>query len=266
MRMERLGRGGTPAQVLGALGERARRLGIPPPAALTGAWFGSAAVVAPSLEVAPVSAAESFTCPDAQVRAGGPLIGGGWIGYLAYPDTTTSHPSALPAAAGGWSDTVLRLDPDGCWWYETLTDDTCPDALARAVLDPAVTVDNTASPEPRWDIDWSLPDRDAHRHGVEQCLDAIRAGEVYQACVCTRFTGDYTGSPLAFFSDAITRTCPDRAAYLEGPWGAVASLSPELFVSRHGHRLASSPIKAHSRWTGTPTICRHPSKMSQRTS
>ncbi len=229
-------------------------------------------MIAPSLDAAPVSAAEAFTCPDAQVRAGGPHIGGGWIGYLAYPDTTTSQAPALPAAAGGWTDTILRLDHDGCWWYETLTDRTCPDYLSRAALDLADTVgktdtlDNTAIPEPRWGIDWFLPDRDTHRHGVEQCLDAIRAGEVYQACVCTRFIGDYTGDPLAFFADAITRTGPARAAYLEGPWGAVASLSPELFVSRHGHRLASSPIKAPFHWTATPTSCVRPSRMSPRTS
>ncbi|MFD6856991.1 aminodeoxychorismate synthase component I [Rhodococcus sp. NPDC060086] len=238
MRMERLGCGGTPAQVLDALGEHARRIGTPPPAAITGSWFGAAAVIAPSLEAVPVAATEAFACPDRQVRAGGPHIGGGWIGYLAYPDTTTTQSPSLPAAAGGWTDTVLRLDHDGCWWYETLSDRTCPDTLAGAVLDPA-----GSTIEPRWSIDWSLPDRDTHRHGVEQCLDAIRAGEVYQACVCTRFTGTHTGDPLSFFADAITRTSPSRAAYLEGPWGAVASLSPELFVSRHGHRLASSPIK-----------------------
>ena len=169
------------------------------------------------------------------------------MGYLAYPDPVTSRPPALPVAAGGCTDTVLRLDHDGYWWYETLTDRECSDALARAVIaDPADrtdTVGTAAVPEAQWNIDWSLPERDAHRHGVEQCLDAIRAGEVYQACVCTRFTGDYTGDPLSFFVDAITRTNPARAAYLEGSWGSVASLSPELFVSRHGRRLASSPIK-----------------------
>ncbi|MCK0089646.1 aminodeoxychorismate synthase component I [Rhodococcus sp. HNM0563] len=247
MRMERIGRGGTPAQVLATFGEHARRLGTPAPAALTGSWFGAAAVIAPSLGAQPAAATDAFTCPDIQVRDSGPRIGGGWMGYLAYPDPVTSRPPALPVAAGGWTDTVLRLDHDGYWWYETLTDRECSDALARAVIaDPADrtdTVGTAAVPEAQWNIDWSLPERDAHRHGVEQCLDAIRAGEVYQACVCTRFTGDYTGDPLSFFVDAITRTNPARAAYLEGSWGSVASLSPELFVSRHGRRLASSPIK-----------------------
>ncbi|MGW0020857.1 aminodeoxychorismate synthase component I [Rhodococcus sp. NPDC003382] len=239
MRMERLGNGGSPARVLRALGVRARDLGIAPPAALTGLWFGAAAVIAPSLATSPAPVRGTFTRADRTTgriaREDGPLIGGGWIGYLAYPDRVPTTP-ALPVAAGGWTDVVLRLDDSGCWWYETLTDEPCPPDLAAAVHDPDPTV-------PDWRIDWTPPDRATHRHGVEQCLDAIRAGEVYQACVCTRFTGTWSGNPLAFFADAVETTRPNRAAYLQGPWGAVASLSPELFLACHGDRVESSPIK-----------------------
>ena len=61
------------------------------------------------------------------------------------------------------------------------------------------------------------------------CLAAIAAGEVYQACVCTQFTGRLHGASVDFFADTVARTAPARAAYLAGEWGAVASLSPELF-------------------------------------
>ncbi|MGV9747846.1 aminodeoxychorismate synthase component I [Rhodococcus zopfii] len=251
MRMERLGEGGSPAQVLRALGARARDLGIAPPAALTGIWFGAAAVIAPSLEAAPAPVMGTFTRSDRMMaprtREGGPVIGGGWMGYLAYPDRAPTTP-ALPVAAGGWTDVVLRLDDTGGWWYETLTDAPCPPDLAAAVHDP----------DPMgagWRIDWTPPDRAAHRHGVEQCLDAIRAGEVYQACVCTRFTGTWSGDPLAFFADAVERTRPNRAAYLQGPWGAVASLSPELFLACQGDRVESGPIK------GTLPLHRDPAEL-----
>lgn len=238
MRMERLGRGGTPDRVLAALAQRARRLGTAPPAALTGVWFGSAAVLVPSLVAAPIDPADAFSVPPeapCERTSEGPLVGGGWLGYLAYPDREPVRPG-LPAAAGGWTDTVLRLDADGCWWYETLTSAPCPGDLAAAVVEPA-------PPLPRWSIDWTAPRRDIHRHGVEACLEAIRAGEVYQACVCTRFTGTWEGDPLGFFATGISRTEPARAAYLQGSWGAVASLSPELFVSLHGDTVRSSPIK-----------------------
>ena len=78
-------------------------------------------------------------------------------------------------------------------------------------------------------LDALLPDaadRRAHRGGVLACLDAIGAGEVYQACVCTQFAGMVAGAPLDFFLDGVARTSPARAAYVAGPWGAVASLSP----------------------------------------
>ncbi|MEU5843523.1 aminodeoxychorismate synthase component I [Rhodococcus sp. NPDC047139] len=243
MRMERLGRGGTVDRVLGALAARAANLAIPAPAALSGEWFGAAAVLVPSVSVESVPSAEVFSLPaDGPVSCGddGPLIGGGRIGYLAYPDRIPEHP-ALPLAASGWTDTVLRLDLDGCWWYETLGTAPCPDDLASAVLDSTPVASGRMASD--WHIEWTPPVREEHRRGVERCLDAIRAGEVYQACVCTRFTGRWGGDPLAFFADGISRTAPARAAYLEGSWGAVASLSPELFVSLHGDTMRSSPIK-----------------------
>jgi len=103
----------------------------------------------------------------------------------------------------------------------------------------------SAAPAPAREcrIDWDTPDRAAHRDGVLACLDAIAAGEVYQACVCTQFRGRVCGAPLDFFVDGVARTSPARAAYLAGPWGAVASLSPELFLRRRGTVVVSSPIK-----------------------
>ena len=111
-----------------------------------------------------------------------------------------------------------------------------PDWLAAALA---------ATPAPIRDcrINWDAADRQTHRDGVLACLDAIGAGEVYQACVCTQFTGPVAGAPLDFFIDGVARTSPARAAYVAGAWGAVASLSPELFLQRRGAVVTSSPIK-----------------------
>ena len=210
-----------------------RRNGLPPPAALIGEWFGSRAVIAPSVDIRAIDPATVFDVhPGDQPCA----VGGGWIGYLSYPDGGADGAAPrIPAAAGGWTDCVLRLDDDGCWWFESLSHDTPPpwvqDALAAG-----------AAPAP-CDITWTVPDAAEHRAGVLACLEAIRAGEVYQACVCTRYTGTVTGDPLDFFADAISRTPAARSAYLAGDWGAVASLSPELFLRRRGDEVASSPIK-----------------------
>jgi para-aminobenzoate synthetase component I len=229
MRIDRLGALGSAAAVVRAVAASASRLGLPPPAALTGDWFGSCAVIVPTVTIAPTDPGDAFAAPPG---AGGPAVGGGWIGYLSYPDGAGAR---IPEAAGGWTDCVLRCDLDDLWCYESLSGAPMPDWLRAAVTAPA-------PPRP-WRIAWTTPDRDVHRAGVLACLEAISAGEVYQACVCTQFTGAASGSPLDFFADAVAHTAPARAAYLAGSWGAVASLSPELFLHRRGHSLTSSPIK-----------------------
>ncbi|WP_197520074.1 chorismate-binding protein, partial [Mycobacterium sp. E1386] len=223
MRIDRLGDLGAAPEVLRAVGDATARLGLPPPAALTGDWFGALAVIAPSVSVQPVDPDAAFAVQLSSQTVDAQAVGGGWIGYLSYPDPgAEGGPNRIPEAAGGWTDCVLRRDRDGQWWYESLSGAPMPDWLAAALATPP--------PERDCRIDWGPADRAAHRDGVLNCLEAIRAGEVYQACVCTHFTGTVTGAPLDFFADGIARTSPARAAYLAGAWGAVASLSPELFL------------------------------------
>ena len=233
MRIERLGDLGSAPAVLRAVASAAARQGLAPPAALIGEWFGSGAVIAPSVAASPVDAAEVFDVPPG---ASDGTVGGGWFGYLSYPDAgANGAPSRIPEAAGGWSDCVLRQDCDGHWWYES---------LSGAALSGWVPEALQSSPAPRrCDVQWGEADRDAHRSGVLECLEAIAAGEIYQACVCTQFAGRLEGAPVDFFADAVECTSPARAAYLAGEWGAVAALSPELFLRRRGEEVTSSPIK-----------------------
>lgn len=233
MLTERLGDLGSAPDILRRLDAGTRSRGLAPPAALVGEWFGSRAVIAPTVEVRPVDPADVF---DVRPGVGGEVIGGGWIGYLSYPDPGADGAAPrIPHAAGGWTDAVLRLDHDGTWWYESLSGAAIP-AWVSASLNAPVDAG-------RCGIAWEAPDAEAHHAAVLSCLEAIRSGEVYQACVCTQFTGTATGSPLHFFADAVTRTAPARAAFVAGDWGAVASLSPELFLRRIGTRVCSSPIK-----------------------
>ena len=238
--------------MLRAVGHATGRLDLPPPAALTGDWFDALAVIAPSLAARPVDPKKEGDVfavppgPDAprHLESKGSTsgaVGGGWFGYLSYPDPgADGRPARIPEAAGGWTDCVLRRDRDAQWWYESLSGAPMPDWLAGTLA----TVPATMSAPPRdcW-IDWDAPDREAHRNDVLACLEAIRAGEIYQACVCTQFTGTVSGAPLDFFIAGVARTSPARAAYVAGEWGAVASLSPELFLRRRGNVVTSSPIK-----------------------
>jgi para-aminobenzoate synthetase component 1 len=247
MRIERLGDLGSAPRVLRAVAAGADRRGLAPPAALIGDWFSSGAVIAPSLTVSPVAVGEVFDVPQGGASSG--AVGGGWFGYLSYPDAgADGRPGRIPEAAGGWTECVLRQDGDGQWWYESLSGAALSGWIAEALRNPL--------PPRDFDITWGDADRDAHRGGVLDCLEAIAAGEIYQACVCTQFAGRLDGAPVDFFVDAVERTSPARAAYLAGDWGAVASLSPELFLRRAGEAVTSSPIKGTLPRTADPAALR----------
>jgi para-aminobenzoate synthetase component I len=254
VRIDRLGDLGSPHEVLRAIGDATKRLDLPPAAALTGQWFGALAVIAPSVSIGPVDLADAFDVRPGSHRT---TVGGGWIGYLSYPDRgADGRPTRIPEAAGGWTDCVLRCDLDEQWWFESLSGASMPGWLTEvlAALTPP------SAPARAYRIEWDAADRQAHRAGVLACLEAIRAGEVYQACVCTQFTGAIVGEPLDFFIDGVARTAPARAAYVAGDWGAVASLSPELFLCRRGDVVTSSPIKGTLPLSAPPSALRSSSK------
>ncbi len=204
---------------------------LPPPAALTGDWFGSRAVIVPSVAIEPVGVGDVF---DTAPGSPGDEVGGGWIGYLSYPDAGIDGTGPrIPEAAGGWTDDVLRQDRDGTWWYESLSGDSAPPWLVDAL-----TAD---VPETSCHVDWGHADRDAHQAGVLACLEAIAAGEVYQACVCTQFVGAVSGAPVDFFADAVARTATRPCGVRRGRLGrggvAVARTVP---APRRGRRRLES--------------------------
>jgi len=249
--IERLGALGSAPAVLLTVAAAAAGHGLGSPAALIGDWFGSRAVIAPEVTAVPIDPRHAFAIAPAAAQ--GDAVGGGWFGYRSYPDAGGDRLGArIPEAAGGWSDCVLRQDRDGIWWYDSLSEADLPTWVADALRSPVVPGYGR--------VEWGEPDRDAHRGGVLECLEAIAAGEIYQACVCTQFVGRLYGTPVDFFVDAVTRTRPARAAFLAGDWGAVASLSPELFLQRRGEAVTSSPIKGTLPRQANPAMLRASAK------
>ncbi|GAB2972825.1 aminodeoxychorismate synthase component I [Amycolatopsis acidiphila] len=224
----------TADEVLASLTVRARAQGVGTAAGLCGDWFGSQAVLAP--EVRPAPAADPFFPFRGQPEPPGDgAVGGGWFGYLSYDLTDPSgRATGIPRAVWSWADHVLRLDTEGQWWFEALGPGADPAEFEALLAAP--------SPRLRWAparLDRPLP----HTEAIKACVHAIEAGELFQANICTRFTGRFAGDPAGLFAEGVRTLAPRRAAYLEGDWGAIVSLSPELFLARQGLSVRSTPIK-----------------------
>ncbi|PRW62436.1 aminodeoxychorismate synthase component I [Actinopolyspora mortivallis] len=243
----------TAAEVLRTLRERASRRGLASPAALTGEWFGGEAVLVPSVHVEAHRPDTALRCVDDQPTvlpdpdAPPEAVGGGWIGYLGYgladPAARERLPrQRLPPAAWGWADHVLRRDTTGRWWFEALAHREPRELLAELGELVKHAGATPAGHVPACE-EVHRPDPALHRKAVRRCVEEIAAGEIFQANVCSRFTLPFTGDPLELFTAGSARFHPARAAYVAGDWGAVASLSPELFLARHGRVVRSSPIK-----------------------
>nr|WP_246243590.1 aminodeoxychorismate synthase component I [Amycolatopsis pithecellobii] len=218
---------------MASLTVRARERKVGTAAGLCGEWFGAQAVLAPEVRLEPAD--DPFAPLRDLPAVPGDGVGGGWFGYLSYDLADPSGRSTgIPRAVWGWADHVLRLDADGQWWFEALTPDVDPAKFEDLVSaePPPLTWEST-------ELDRPLP----HIEAVKACMHAIETGELFQANICTRFTGRFSGDPAGLFAAGVHTLAPRRAAYLEGDWGSVVSLSPELFLARHGVSVQSRPIK-----------------------
>ena len=228
----------------------------PHPVALFGAWAGGCDIVGSRPRLVRSSASgslddvldDALPAPPAPGAGTDPAFGGGWIGYLGYSAAGEALPPAgarrLPAWWFGWYDHVLRRDrATGEWFFEAL----CTDAeameqrfedLSRRAAEP--------SPDPG-DFqcgDFRLvPSPAEHRAAVRAAVEYIGQGDIFQANICLRAEASFRGDPLDAFCQSAAVLAPPYAAFLTVPGGAVASLSPELFLRRAGRGVESTPIK-----------------------
>jgi para-aminobenzoate synthetase/4-amino-4-deoxychorismate lyase len=232
------------------------------PFALLGRWAGGRAVIGSEPIRVAGAGEDPFALLDEVGPAGAPAIGragttapacdpvgGGWFGYLGYELGRRLEPigasppvaTTLPPFALAFYDNVLRLDDTGQWWFEALWTAARADALEQRLT---CLHERAAAPRPFTTTPWrSTPAPAGHAHAVAACRERIHAGDLFQANICVRLESRLDGDPLDLFARAAAALRPDRAAFVAGPWGAVASLSPELFLERHGRRARTAPIK-----------------------
>jgi para-aminobenzoate synthetase/4-amino-4-deoxychorismate lyase len=187
-----------------------------------------------------------------------PAFGGGWIGYLGFGFSSEvlsvppapGGPRQLPTWWFGYYDHVLRRDQaSGQWWFEALWTPGRAEALERRFEDLSRRPCAAALQGRGYSCgDFLLePLAAEHKGRVSRAVDYIRRGDIFQANICLRLEASFDGDPLDAFCQAAAVLQPPYAAFMRTSHGAVASLSPELFLRRTGRTVVSRPIKGTHR-------------------
>ena len=210
------------------------------PVALVGAWAGGGAILASD----PVRTASPDDEPFALLDEP-PGAAGGWFGVLGYRlgdrverlPPPPPQPVPVPAFSLAYYDHVLRLDADGRWWFEGISDERY-ELLAERLAAPA-----PARRPFRCDAFETRPSAAGHRAAVSECVERIAAGDLYQANLTMRLEAGFEGDAIDLFAHCAERLEPMYGAYVGDPGHQVVSLSPELFLERRGRIVRTAPIK-----------------------
>ena len=90
----------------------------------------------------------------------------------------------------------------------------------------------------------SSMNQEAYRAAFERILKYIHAGDCYQVNLAQRFSAPFRGDPWVAYRQLRAAAAAPYSGYLSLEDGdAVMSLSPERFISLHGHHVESAPIK-----------------------
>lgn len=180
----------------------------------------------------------------------------GLVGYLGYD--LIRHLEKLPTLATAdmqWpdmhlqlSDHLLAFDHAQSQWYFCTQDLPWGDPAKRKAIWARTLAQATQGPEIAggWFEAGAMHSRTPEAlycKQVQQLLDWIAAGDIFQANLSHRLQGRFSGDPFGLYQ-ALTQANPAPfSAYLPGDGFALASVSPERFLKRSGDQLWAHPIK-----------------------
>lgn len=188
------------------------------------------------------------------IRSGGDDVafGGGWIGYLGYQLARGLEvlPPPPPRTAGlpdhhlAHYDHVLRHRAStGQWVCEALSDADPARPRETAMIVAAALTGSDSAHSYRCGPFSAGVSGVQHAAAVTAALSHIRDGDIFQANICRALEADFEGDALDLFCAGHEVLRPRFAAFMRMPGGAVASMSPELFLRRTADAVVTSPIK-----------------------
>jgi anthranilate/para-aminobenzoate synthase component I len=242
----------------------------PMPFGLSGQWAGGGAILGSEPVVVAGDDDDPFAVLDRlpPVDGGAPpppgAVGGGWFGWLGYRlgarvervPAGPPRPVPMPDFHLAYYDHVLRRDNAGQWWFEALaTPERRVELEARRChLEAVLTEEPPPLSTPVSPLRLEGAAAAHHIEAVAACRARIAAGEIFQANLCVRLDGHFDGSAAELMARALTGVQPAFAASFDTPSGAIASLSPELFLRRVGDEIVTAPIKGTAPRDADPAL------------
>lgn len=202
-----------------------------------------------------------------------PPFGGGWFAVLAYDlgreieriPARTQDDLPFPSLYLARHDTLLAFDHrDGTWWAAGLLPVHLPagehaayaQAQAAGLLARFAALPQPRKAEPAPAAAGTAASnftRAGYLAAVRRVLDYIAAGDIYQANLAQRFEAPWRAPAFELYR-RLRAASPARygvyAALSEGR--ALASISPELFLSMRGREVLTRPIKGTRPRGATP--------------
>jgi len=229
------------------------------PFALIGSW-GRARAVIGSEPIEVFDGSDPFAVLDEDVLEPLPeIIGEAIVGYLGFQlgrriESVGPPPAAgtgLPESILARYDHVLVCDRRGDWWLEALSAPGAGERIEDWFGRLRAAARRPGRHEPVRTDGWRwTPSAAGHGRAVDALVERIRFGDLFQANLSVRSEGRVEGATLDLWATAGRTLRPPKAAWIEGPWGSLASLSPETFLRRAGRDVVSAPIKGTRPRTG----------------
>lgn len=198
-----------------------------------------------------IQAVLSRIAVGAGARAEGLAFAGGLIGYLGYdlarfverlPVMAADDPP-LPTMRLHLCDHVLAFDHAHTQWYFC----TLAGAGERAgVWDATLARAQQPSPSPTRFHAGAMRSRTpaaAYLAQVQQVLDFIAAGDIFQANLSHRLEGAFEGDAFALYRALTAHNPAPFSAFIPGDGFAIASVSPERFLKLEAGEVTARPIK-----------------------
>jgi para-aminobenzoate synthetase len=183
----------------------------------------------------------------------------GFVGYFGYElkadcGGNDAHSSSMPDASFVFADRLIAFDHlERCTYVLCLAEPGGAEQADRWIAETCVALAAAAPVEdPEWDggelelpVDFRLSrSHERYLEDIATCKQRLTEGETYEICLTNRITAEVSVDPLALYRNLRRVNPAPFSAYLRFGSSAIASSSPERFLSiaRDGW-VEAKPIK-----------------------